>query len=178
MAVGWYDRKMKLFIASTSRTTDAFNPAYKKHYRVSTAADRTEAPFVVYYREVKRPAVVEQYFDGANAIDIHAQSPQTGRLGARTTLADWWHRNFATIIGIRETDAFLAFQRFHPNKTLTTNLSHREFTELLTFKASINLAGSAKHLRARISTVTPVQALQTHAAYIVNSHTLKGIMRT
>ena len=62
---------MKLFIASTSRTTDDLNPAYKKRYHVSTAADRAEAPFVVYYKEVKRPAVVELYFDGANAIDIH-----------------------------------------------------------------------------------------------------------
>ena len=44
MAVGWYDRKMKLFIASTSRTTDAVNPAYKTRYRVSTAADKTEVP--------------------------------------------------------------------------------------------------------------------------------------
>ena len=34
MAVGWYDRKMKLFIASTSQNTDVANPAYKKHYRV------------------------------------------------------------------------------------------------------------------------------------------------
>ena len=65
MAVG---RKMKLFFASTSRTTDALNPAYKKRYRVSTAADRAEAPFVVYYKEVKRPAVVIEWAAYPDAI--------------------------------------------------------------------------------------------------------------
>ena len=138
---------------------------------------------MVYYKEVKRPAVVEQYFDGANAIDIHNHLRQGGlELERHWQTQTWWHRNFATIIGICETDAFLTFQRFHPNKTLTTNLSHRGFTErlslqLLTFKASINLAWPAKRLRARISTETPVQPLQTHAAYVLNSHTLKGNMR-
>lgn len=114
---------------------------------------------------MKRPAVVEQYFDGANAIDIHNHLRQGGlELEWHWQTQTCWHRNFATIIGICETDAFLTFQRFHPNKTLTNNLSHREFTErlslqLLTFNASINLGGPAKRLRmrAQISTETPVQ---------------------
>eukprot|EP00731_Ephydatia_muelleri_P001472 Em0001g1472a len=71
MAVGWNDKKLKMFISSTSRTTEALCPAYKKRFRQSTPEDRTSAPCVVFYKEVKRPAVVEAYFDNANAIDVH-----------------------------------------------------------------------------------------------------------
>ena len=46
--------------------------------------------------------------------------------------------------------------------------------QLLTYKASNNLAGSAKRLRARISIKT-VQPLQTYAAYVVNSHTQREL---
>ena len=62
MAVGWNDKKLKMFISSTSRTTEALCPAYKKRFRQSTPEDRTSVPCVVFYKEVKRPAVVEAYF--------------------------------------------------------------------------------------------------------------------
>ena len=91
-----------------------------------TGAGRTDAPLVVYYKEAKRPAVVEQYFDGANAIDVHNHLQQGGlELERHWQTHTWVHRNFATIYGICETDAILAFQRFHPNKALINNLSHK-----------------------------------------------------
>ena len=65
------DKKQKMFISRTSRTTEALCPAYKKLFRQSTPEDRTSAPCVVFYKEEKRPAVVEAYFDNANAIDVH-----------------------------------------------------------------------------------------------------------
>ena len=68
MAVDWSDKKLKMFMSSTSRTTEALCPTYKKRFRQSTPEDRTSAPCV---KEVKRPAVVEAYFDNANAVDVH-----------------------------------------------------------------------------------------------------------
>lgn len=58
--------------------TDVVNPAYKKHYCVPTNADRTDTPFALYYKEMNRPAVVEEYFNGANAIVVHNHLQQGG----------------------------------------------------------------------------------------------------
>ena len=68
---------------------------------------------MVYDKKVKRPAVVEQYFDGANAIDIHNHLRQGGlELERHWQTQTWWHRNFATIIGICETVLSSHFNAF------------------------------------------------------------------
>lgn len=180
MAVGWNDKKLKMFISSTSRTTEALCPAYKKRFRQSTPEDRTSAPCVVFYKEVKRPAVVEAYFDNANAIDVHNHLRQGGlELERHWKTHTWWHRNFATIFGMCETDAYLAFRYFHP---LAPNLSHREFTErlslqLLTYKSSFHDTGPSARLRKQMPVAPTAQPLQTVVAKIMSSHTLKSNMR-
>ena len=94
MAVGWSDKKLKMFISSTSRTTEALCPAYKKRFRQSTPEDRTSAPCVVFYKEEKRPAVVETYIDNANAIDVHNHLRQGGlELERHWKTHMWCHRN-------------------------------------------------------------------------------------
>eukprot|EP00731_Ephydatia_muelleri_P032324 Em0023g831a len=180
MAVGWNDKKLKMFISSTSRTTEALCPAYKKRFRQSTPEDRTSAPCVVFYKEVKRPAVVEAYFDNANAIDVHNHLRQGGlELERHWKTQTWWHRNFATIFGMCESDAYLAFRYFHP---LAPILSHREFTErlslqLLTYKSSFHDTGPSARLRKHMPVAPTEQPLQTVVAKIMSSHTLKTNMR-
>ena len=58
---------------------------------------------------------MEAYFDNANAIDVHNHLRQGGlELERHWKTHTWWHRNFATIFGMCETDAYLAFWYFHP----------------------------------------------------------------
>ena len=182
MAVGWNDKKLKMFISSTSRTTEALCPAYKKRFRQSTPEDRSNAPCVVLYKEVKRPAVVEAYFDNANVIDVHNHLRQGGlELERHWKMQTWWHHNFATIFGMCESDAYLAFRYFHPFAPI---LSHREFTErlslqlhVLTYKSLFHDTGPSARLRKHMPVAPTEQPLQTVVAKIMSSHTLKTNMR-
>ena len=147
MAVGWNDKKLEMFISSTSRMTEALCPAYKKRFCQSTPEDRTSAPCVVFYKEVKRPAVVEAYFDNANAIDVHNHLHLGGlELERHWKTHTWWHHNFATIFGMCESDAYLAFRYFHP---LSPNLSHREFTERLSLQLLTSFHDTGPFARLR-----------------------------
>ena len=70
-----------MIIASVGHTAEANSPALKKRIRIPLPGDQTTAPFVQYYKEVKRPSVVEQYFNAANTIDIHNHYRQGGLHG-------------------------------------------------------------------------------------------------
>lgn len=104
IAVGWNDRKLKVLVASVGQTAEANSPDLKKRITIPLLGDQTTASFVQYYKEVKQPSVVEQYFNAANTIDIHNHYRQGGlQLERRWHTHTWWHRNFATLIGICET---------------------------------------------------------------------------
>ena len=123
---------------------------------------------------------MEAYFDNANAIDVHNHLRQGGlELERHWKTQTWWHRNFATIFGMCESDAYLAFLYFHP---LAPILSHREFTErlflqLLTYKSSFHDTGPSARLRKHMPVAPTEQPLQTVVAKIMSSHTLKTNMR-
>ena len=85
------------------------------------------------------------------------------------------HDGIATLFGMCETDAYLAFRYFHP---LALNLSHREFTEclslqLLTYKSSFHDTGPSSRLRKHMPVAPTARPLQTVVAKIMSSHTLK-----
>ncbi len=72
------------------------------------------------------PQVVQQYFAVAQASDVNNHLRQSGlALEESWKTQTWWHRLIATIVGICESDAFLAWKRFSP---APDDLSHREFT--------------------------------------------------
>lgn len=183
MAVVWNDKKRKMFIASTGNTLPASTPASKHRLRPRVATDETDAPYVHVCYDVPRPAVVQQYFDAADAIDVHNHFRQGGvRLEHHWHTHTWWHRNFATLLGMCETDAFLAFTHFHPDKHLASITSHKEFTEqlsaqLLTYKSSAAMAGPAAHLRAHDQPPAPAPHLHSLHGCAVVAHTLLGNMR-
>ena len=119
IAHSWNDRKRKHFV-STCGTTNAGEPCRKKRYIV-----RDDGTVETTYKEVKRQQLVQMYFDGAPAIDIHNHYRQGGiALEQAWGTQMWWHRAFATMLGIIETNAFLAFRRFKPGADATT---HRQF---------------------------------------------------
>ena len=129
----------------------------------------------------QKPAVVEAYF--ANATDVHNHLHQGGlELERHWKTYTWWHRNLATLFGMCKTDAYLAFQYFHP---LALNISHKRLyrapiflaINILTYKLSFHNTGPSSHLRKHMSVAPTAQLLQTVVAKIMSSHTLKTNMR-
>jgi len=107
--------------------TTAADPHQKKRYRNSEDGECT-----VYYKAVKRSKMVKDYFDGAAAIDVTNHLRQHGlNLESAWGTHRWDHRIAATMIGMCEVDAYLAYKYFEPGKG---GVTHGEFTERLALK--------------------------------------------
>lgn len=102
-----------------------------------------------FYDNVKRPRMVEEYFSGAQCIDVHNHM-RPGSLGLEKRPTNRWKWHFLqTFLGIVETDAFIAYTRFCPMKY---RVSHRKFLMQFIGKLLNNkygLAKSAPVLRCR-----------------------------
>ena len=78
---------------------------------------------------ISRPAAAAEYSQASQAIDVYNHI-RTGSVG----LEDSWHtsspklRQFAALIGFVETNAFLAYQHFHPQGK---DMLHRDFRRQL-----------------------------------------------
>ena len=119
----WFDNKPKNLL-STCGVASAADPHLKKRYR-----NTDDGEYMVYHKAVKRSKMVKDYFDGAAAIDItnhlrqHGLKPESAWGTHR-----WDHRIAATLIGMCEVDAYLAYVYFEPGKG---DVKHGEFTERL-----------------------------------------------
>jgi hypothetical protein len=113
--------KRKMLVATCGVTT-AGTPHRKKRFTRGPDGET-----VTTFKEVKRPKNVEEYFGAAATIDVHNHHRQSAlALEEAWRTTTWWHRVFATIVGVTETDAYLAYNRWeHPERRLT----HRQFTE-------------------------------------------------
>lgn len=75
-----------------------------------------------------RVKLVEEYFDGAPAVDIHNHIRQSGlSLEGVWNTQKWHHRMYASLFGIIEANSYLAFRYFKRNLTV----KHSDFTEAL-----------------------------------------------
>ena len=102
-AVAWRDRKVHSFV-STCGTTLAVDPAKKKRY---------DDNLKLYFKTVDRPKLVAMYHDGAPSIDVHNHLRQDGLALEQVWRTDTWHhRVYASVFGIMETNAYLAFSHF------------------------------------------------------------------
>ena len=119
IAHGWRDKKVHTFV-STCGTTLIGTPAKKRRY---------DTDGKVFYKEVQWTKLVEEYYDGAPAVDIHNHIRQDG-LSLETVWRTerWHHRFFAAMFGIIETNAFLAFNYF---RTSGQKVEHSAFTHNL-----------------------------------------------
>ncbi|XP_051167804.1 uncharacterized protein LOC127285709 [Leptopilina boulardi] len=116
--VAWKDKKVFTFIGSCGTTLNG-EPAKK---------NRIDADGNVAIKIVPRPKIVEEYFDGAPAIDIHNHIRQSGlALENSWSTQQWHHRMFASLFGIIEANAYLAFKFFKKEKSL----KHSTFVEAL-----------------------------------------------
>lgn len=117
VAVAWKDRKIHTFVGSCGTTIDG-TPCRKRRF---------DDDGNMYYKPVKRPKFVESYFDGAPAIDIHNHLRQSGlSLETIWNTQNWEHRMYASLFGIIETNAFLAYKYITAKE-----IDHQTFTENL-----------------------------------------------
>jgi hypothetical protein len=140
----WNDNKRKLIVGTCGTTLEG-SPHSKKRWRVNNTGE-----IETYYKQVKRPKIVELYFSGAPAVDIHNHYRQGGlALEQSIQTRTWWVRVFCTILGIIETDTYVAYIRFHQG---AQELTHCEFTEHLALSLRENTFGraSARELRVRV----------------------------
>ena len=102
LAIGCRDKKV-LTLVGTCRTTVNGAPAKKDRYSSETGN--------VVIKTV--PTVVQQYHDGAPAIDIHNHIQQVGlALEKSWGTHKWQHRISASLFGIIEMNALLAYNYF------------------------------------------------------------------
>jgi hypothetical protein len=108
---------------------------------------------------VPRPIVVKEYFESANAVDVHNHYRQ-GALALEEAwqTQQWWHRLFATLLGMIVTDSYLAYSYFHPSLQ-ERGKSFQDFCErltmqLLTYSTEAQQQGIASRLRPTVSAST------------------------
>lgn len=156
LALSWRDRKVHSFI-STCSTTNPGNPCYKKRY------DEYGQQFK---KSVERPKLVEEYFDGSPAIDIHNHIRQSGlALEEVWRTQNWEHRMFASIFGIIETNAFLAFNFFKRSR-LEEPMSHGDFTSAL----ALQLINNSSPSGVPVVQNRPVEAVMQHTLVALSTN--------
>ena len=144
-AVTWNDGKrdkktgeiMRKNIVASCGTTLPGRGHKKRRW---TLDDNQHATFVP--KTIPRPQIVEEYFEGAQKIDVHNHMRQ-GRAGVALEMRptqSWTCRFHQTFVGICEVDAFLAYRRFSPGKN---TVSHSAFLQRLTQQLLDNTIGCA-----------------------------------
>ena len=107
-ALAWKDKKVKTIISNVG-TTNPGNPCKRKRYmRVEKDGvyETTE-----YYKEISRPAMIELFFSCFGVIDVHDHYRQGSLAFERDWYThSWWHRIFATLLGMCIVDAYLAYK--------------------------------------------------------------------
>ena len=102
----WFDNTPKQLIATCGSSVDG-PPHEKKRWR-----NEDDGSSTTYKKAVKRSKVVADYFGGAATIDIDNHYRQGGlALEGAWGTHNWSHRVAATVIGMCEVDAFLAWSR-------------------------------------------------------------------
>lgn len=138
-AVCWKDKLPKCLIC-TRGTTLPGNPIIRKRfkaqrYRISRKRIKTSYNLII-----QRPKVVEMYFNSFPTIDIHDHLRQ-GSLcmeeSWRTKI--WWHRLFATVLGMIFVDSFRLYQFSYTCgnfRSLAGSLSFSKFLHRLVYSLS------------------------------------------
>ena len=141
LALGWQDRTLKKFLAMCGTMVED-HPHKKKRYHVSEDGKPSEA----FFRTVKRPKLVQEYFDSAGKIDVHNHLRQGSLALEEAWGTKKWHdRIFSTILGIVEVDTILVYRAIHADGH---SISHRQFTEnwhLLLFTTTLMFQFHQKH---------------------------------
>ncbi|OQR88090.1 hypothetical protein ACHHYP_07563 [Achlya hypogyna] len=107
-ALGWQDRKMLKLITNRGTTIPGSNAVRMRHRRVID--DDGFESTLRYALEIKRPHMVEAFYQYFCAIDVHDHLRQGSLAMEMEWLTHkWWHRIVATIFGMVVVDAYLGF---------------------------------------------------------------------
>lgn len=122
ISCGWRDKKIHTFVGACSTTLQG-TPA--KKIRTNENVEKK------YILEVPRIKIIKEYFQGAPSIDVHNLLRQSGlALEEVWHTQNWKHRLYASLLGIIETNTYLAFQYFKKE----VKLSHADFTKNLAYQ--------------------------------------------
>ena len=98
-------------------------------FQVAVRKRRIDDDGRVFYKTVKRPKLVEEYHHEAPALDIRNHLRQDGlALESAWGTHKWYHQVYASLLGIIETNAYLAHNNF---RCQTQETSHIDFTRAL-----------------------------------------------
>jgi hypothetical protein len=151
IALGWTygdkvlkKQKVQSFISTFGTTLEGKVISKKRHRLVGDDEEEVSV-------EVKCPRLIEDYFSAAPVIDIHNHLRQHGLAleevwGTHT----YWHRILAALIGMTETDTYLAATTFLPQ---FADLDHTRSTAQLALELIRNDFGVTTPLQTRSKTV-------------------------
>ena len=107
-ALGWKDRSTKMVVANRGTTNPGSDSVRKRHKRVARDGQWTT---IVAEKRIKRPQLIELFFQCFSCIDVHDHYRQ-GCLGMEREWYThcWWHRVFGTVFGMIVVDAYLAYK--------------------------------------------------------------------
>jgi hypothetical protein len=177
IAHAWSDRKIKCFI-STCGTTLPGTPVYKKRYSKKPFPSRhANTGEEIRYRVVKRTKMVEQYFECADAVDIHNHYRQGSLALEDFGTKLWWWRASNTVLGMVVADCFLSYRACFPR----TDLSFSSFILVLanqlifprnelhrSLSSTSSNSSSSSSLSARYGDLHDI--MTTHVLHPLSSH--------
>ena len=108
IAVGWHDLKLKNIITNRGTTLRGSDMIRQRHQRtILNGEEFTER----IEKRIKRPAIIENFYECFSAVDIHDHLRQGSlRMEEAWKTKKWWHRIFSTVLGIIFTDCYLAYR--------------------------------------------------------------------
>ena len=148
-ALGWANKKMKTIVSNVGSTLSG-TPCKRKRHKKEEVNGVLET--VVYFKEVKRPAMIEQFFSCFGIIDRHDHYRQGSlQLEREWCTHKWWHRIFTTVFGMCVVDSFMAYT-FEVQSTYGTPDDFLTFMGKLAYELINNvLLGQGIVLRDKLS---------------------------
>ena len=108
MAVGWADKKLKTIITTRGSTLPGTPCVKKRVHKVMVDGEIVDEHVQF---SVPRPQMVEFGFDVYSTIDVHDHFRQGSlRMESGWKTQKWWHRVFASMLGMIATDSYLAYR--------------------------------------------------------------------
>jgi hypothetical protein len=128
IAMGWKTKHGNKYLAARRGTTLPADPFVVTRYKVNRDTGLVEKR----QRSTARNQLLANYFDHAAAIDIHNHLRQGGLGLEKSWISqDWVKRILATLLGIIEVDAFLAFSYFRASQCSHANFTSAVVSQLL-----------------------------------------------
>ena len=109
-AVAWMDVTVHTLVFTAGHTGEGAD-SIRYRPRPIIDADSGQIAHEMVELRVSRPKVVEQFFEGFNAIDVHDHYRQGSlQMEKHFHTYRWWFRMFTTVLGIVVTNAYLHYK--------------------------------------------------------------------